>query len=120
MNQYRISLPRRQATTATTGTTGDAHTSARKGRHTATASPESSKTRCLISAPATPLKIRIECHMPDRRRRDLDNLQKAAFDALTKSGFWLDDQQVDYYSVKRMPVVKGGRLELTITEMESA
>jgi crossover junction endodeoxyribonuclease RusA len=32
------------------------------------------------------LKIRIECHMPDRRRRDLDNLQKAAFDALTKPG----------------------------------
>nr|WP_289306315.1 RusA family crossover junction endodeoxyribonuclease [Escherichia coli] len=57
---------------------------------------------------------------PNARRRDLDNLQKAAFDALTKSGFWLDDQQVDYYSVKRMPVVKGGRLELTITELESA
>ena len=69
---------------------------------------------------AAPLKIRIECHMPDRRRRDLDNLQKAVFDALTKSGFWLDDQQVDYYSVKRMPVVKGGKLELTITEMEGA
>ena len=66
------------------------------------------------------VRIRIECHMPDRRRRDLDNLQKAAFDALTKSGFWLDDQQVDYYSVKRMPVVKGGRLELTITELEEA
>ncbi|TDN64268.1 crossover junction endodeoxyribonuclease RusA [Scandinavium goeteborgense] len=64
-----------------------------------------------------PVKISIECHMPDRRRRDLDNLQKAVFDALTKSGFWLDDQQVDYYSVKRMPIVKGGRLELTITEL---
>ncbi|EFH2794298.1 hypothetical protein GUU58_21230 [Escherichia coli] len=38
----------------------------------------------------------------------------------SRSPFWLDDQQVDYYSVKRMPVVKGGRLELTITEMESA
>ncbi|MQI13351.1 RusA family crossover junction endodeoxyribonuclease, partial [Escherichia coli] len=38
---------------------------------------------------AMPVKIRIECHMPDRRRRDLDNLQKAAFDALTKAGFWL-------------------------------
>lgn len=25
---------------------------------------------------AIPVKIRIECHMPDRRRRDLDNLQK--------------------------------------------
>ena len=36
---------------------------------------------------AMPVKIRIECHMSDRRRRDLDNLQKAAFDALTKAGF---------------------------------
>ncbi|GHL78729.1 hypothetical protein ECZU36_00130 [Escherichia coli] len=25
---------------------------------------------------AMPVKIRIECHMPDRRRRDSDNLQK--------------------------------------------
>lgn len=25
---------------------------------------------------AMPVKIRIECHMPDRRRRDLDNLKK--------------------------------------------
>ncbi|WP_052984272.1 crossover junction endodeoxyribonuclease RusA, partial [Shigella sonnei] len=46
---------------------------------------------------AMPVKIRIECHMPDRRRRDLDNLQKAAFDALTKAGFWLDDAQVVDY-----------------------
>ncbi|EJP3399460.1 RusA family crossover junction endodeoxyribonuclease [Salmonella enterica] len=69
---------------------------------------------------AASVKIRIECHMSDRRRRDLDNLQKAAFDALTKSGFWLDDRQVDYYSVKRMPIVKGGGLELTITELEGA
>ncbi|WP_042291616.1 crossover junction endodeoxyribonuclease RusA [Citrobacter sedlakii] len=64
-----------------------------------------------------PVKICIECHMPDRRRRDLDNLQKAAFDALTKSGFWQDDQQVDDYRVIRMPVVRDGRLELTITEL---
>ncbi|QKN82086.1 crossover junction endodeoxyribonuclease RusA [Scandinavium goeteborgense] len=67
-----------------------------------------------------PVKISIECHMPDRRRRDLDNLQKAAFDALTKAGFWQDDQQVDDYRVKRMPMVKGGKLELTITELEAA
>lgn len=64
---------------------------------------------------AMPVKIRIECHMPDRR--DLDNLQKAAFDALTKAGFWLDDAQVVDYRVVKMPVTKGGRLELIITEM---
>lgn len=68
----------------------------------------------------SPLKIRIECHMPDRRRRDLDNLQKAAFDALTKAGFWADDVQVVDYRVVKMPIVKGGRLELTITELEVA
>lgn len=69
---------------------------------------------------ATPVKIRIECHMADRRRRDLDNLQKAAFDALTKAGFWMDDVQVVDYRVVKMPIVKGGRLELTITELECA
>lgn len=68
----------------------------------------------------SPVKIRIECHMPDRRRRDLDNLQKAAFDALTKAGFWLDDCQVVDYRVVKMPIVRGGRLELTITELEAA
>ena len=64
---------------------------------------------------AMPVKIRIECHMPDRR--DLDNLQKAAFDALTKAGFWLDDELVVDYRVVKMPVNKGGKLELTITEL---
>ncbi len=63
-----------------------------------------------------PVKIRIECHIPDRRRRDRI-ICKAAFDALTKAGFWLDDAQVVDYRVVKMPVTKGGRLELTITEM---
>ena len=58
---------------------------------------------------AIPVKIRIECHMPDRRRRDLDNLQKAAFDALTKAGFWLDDVQVVDYRVVKMPVNRADR-----------
>jgi len=58
--------------------------------------------------------------MPDRRRSDLDNLQKAEFDALTSAGFWLDDCQVVDYRVVKMPVVKGGKLELTIIELETA
>ncbi|HHV1740861.1 RusA family crossover junction endodeoxyribonuclease, partial [Escherichia coli] len=43
--------------------------------------------------------------------------QKAAFDALTKAGFWLDDELVVDYRVVKMPVTKGGKLELTITEL---
>lgn len=77
------------------------------------------KQQMLDIGITSPLKVRIECHMPDRRR-DLDNLQKAAFDALTKAGFWMDDVQVVDYRVVKMPIVKGGRLELTITELESA
>lgn len=67
-----------------------------------------------------PLRLCIECHMPDRRRRDLDNLQKAAFDALTKAGFWLDDSQIVDYRVIKMPVLKGGKLVIKITELENA
>ncbi|EJH9744961.1 RusA family crossover junction endodeoxyribonuclease [Escherichia coli] len=66
------------------------------------------------------LRIKVIADVPDSRRRDLDNLQKAVFDALTKAGFWADDVQVVDYRVVKMPVVKGGRLELTITELESA
>ncbi len=55
--------------------------------------------------------------MQDRRRLDQDNLQKAAFDSLTKAGFWLDDELVVDYRVVKMPVTKGGKLELTITEL---
>nr|DAG08226.1 MAG TPA: hypothetical protein [Caudoviricetes sp.] len=40
----------RRATTATTGITAGARTSAQRGRRTATVSPESSKTQCWISA----------------------------------------------------------------------
>ena len=66
---------------------------------------------------AMPVKISIECHMPDRRRRDLDNLQRPLLTHLTKAGFWLDDAQVVDYRVVKMPVTKGGKLELTITEL---
>ena len=120
MNQYRISLPWPPSNNRYyRHNRGRTHISA-EGQAYRDRDARIIKDSMLDIGLVTPLKIRIECHMPDRRSRDLDNLQKAAFDALTKSGFWLDDQQVDYYSVKRMPVVKGGRLELTITEMEAA
>ena len=120
MNQYRISLPWPPSNNRYyRHNRGRTHISA-EGQASRDSVARIIKDSMLDIGLATPVKNRIECHMPDRRRRDLDNLQKATFDALTKSGFWLDDQQVYYYSVKRMPMVKGGRLELTITEMEAA
>ncbi|MFP1759833.1 RusA family crossover junction endodeoxyribonuclease [Lonsdalea quercina] len=64
------------------------------------------------------LKISITANAPDRRRRDLDNLQKAVFDSLTHAEFMLDDEQIDDFRVRRGGVEKGGSLDITITELE--
>lgn len=53
------------------------------------------------------VKVDIEARMPDRRTRDLDNLPKALFDALTHAGLWYDDSQIDDYRVWRSPVMGG-------------
>lgn len=62
------------------------------------------------------LKISIIANHPDKRRRDLDNLQKAVFDSLVHAGFMADDEQIDDFRVRRGSQVKGGSLEVTITE----
>lgn len=45
---------------------------------------------------------------PDRRRRDIDNFQKGLFDAMTKSGVWEDDSQVDFLCVIRGAIDRTG------------
>ena len=62
-----------------------------------------------------PLAVRLDLWPPDRRRRDADNYAKAAFDALTHAGLWIDDSVVkDCRSVMHGPV-KDGMLRLTVT-----
>lgn len=117
MNTYRFSLPWPPSNNRYyRHNRGRTHVSS-EGSAYRQAVAEIITSRMLDIGTAAPLRLRIECHMPDKRRRDLDNLQKAAFDALTKAGFWLDDSQVVDYRVLKMPVVKGGRLEITVTEL---
>lgn len=47
---------------------------------------------------------------PDRRRRDLDNLQKATLDALQHAGLYKDDSQIDLLLIKRGDVRQGGSM----------
>jgi len=63
------------------------------------------------------LSVVITAYMPDKRRRDLDNLTKAVFDSLTRAGVWADDSQVDDFRIIRGPVEKPGRLEVEIEEI---
>jgi len=54
------------------------------------------------------LALVIEAHPPDRRRRDLDNIQKSLLDALEKGGAYRDDSQVDLLVTVRRRPVEGG------------
>ncbi len=40
------------------------------------------------------LVVEIEAWRPDNRRRDLDNLLKAALDGCTHAGVWVDDSNI--------------------------
>lgn len=65
------------------------------------------------------LALRLVVQAPDRRARDLDNTVKAVQDALTHAGVWLDDSQIDRLLVERGPVVKGGRVSVTVEVMDA-
>jgi crossover junction endodeoxyribonuclease RusA len=70
-----------------------------------------------VTAPLEiPLDVRIEVFPPDRRRRDLDNLQKSLLDSLQHAGIYRDDSQVSRLTVERLAVIRGGRITVTIRE----
>jgi len=64
------------------------------------------------------LKVVIKATMPDKRRRDIDNINKAALDAMGYAGIYGDDNQIDDLRVIRCDVMKPGCLEVEITEIE--
>lgn len=51
---------------------------------------------------------------PDNRRRDCDNILKAALDSMQHAGLYVDDSQIVELSIKKMPPVKPGRLDIQI------
>lgn len=64
--------------------------------------------------------VMVLVYPPDRRKRDLDNLMKAPLDAITHGEMIEDDSLIDELTIKRREVIKGGKLEITIWEIEDA
>ncbi len=62
-----------------------------------------------------PLAVEIDAFPPDRRRRDTDNLLKAALDALQHAGVYDDDSQIEDLHIRRRGI-DGGRLVVRIAE----
>jgi crossover junction endodeoxyribonuclease RusA len=54
---------------------------------------------------------------PNKAPRDLDNYFKALFDAMTHAGVWVDDKQIKRIVADWGPVTKGGKVELSISEV---
>jgi Holliday junction resolvase RusA-like endonuclease len=46
-------------------------------------------------------RVVVEVYVPDRRKRDLDNLHKGILDSLTHAGVWGDDSQIDDLRIYR-------------------
>jgi crossover junction endodeoxyribonuclease RusA len=64
--------------------------------------------------------VEITLYPPDQRRRDIDNYNKALFDALTHAGVWEDDSQVKRMLVEWGPVVPKGKVVITINRYQQA
>lgn len=64
------------------------------------------------------LDVGILAFPPDRRRRDLDNAQKAMLDALQHAGLYADDSQIDHLEITRCEHIPHGHLVVTISEAD--
>ena len=62
------------------------------------------------------IALAMDAFPPDRRRRDLDNLQKPVLDALEHAGVYADDSQIDLLVTRRREAVPDGRLLVTVEE----
>ena len=64
------------------------------------------------------LQVTIHAHPPDRRRRDLDNLQKCLLDSLQHAGVYRDDSQIDSLTIIRCNPVPQGSMRVCIIEAQ--
>lgn len=63
------------------------------------------------------IALAMDAFPPDRRRRDIDNIQKALLDSLAHAGVYEDDSQIDLLLTRRCDPVPGGRVEVAITPL---
>ena len=65
------------------------------------------------------LCITIHMYPPDKRKRDIDNINKALFDALEHAQVFINDSQItELHSIKRQPV-KGGMVRVRLEKAVS-
>lgn len=63
------------------------------------------------------LVVDITIHPPDRRRRDIDNVQKALLDALQHGGAYGDDSQIVRLTIEKGDPLDGGKTLVQIRKV---
>lgn len=66
------------------------------------------------------LAVKVVLIPPDRRQRDIDNYSKGLLDAITHSGLWQDDGQIDQLTIIRGERARGGGCLVEIVEIAEA
>lgn len=64
-----------------------------------------------------PLDMMLVFHPPDRRRRDVDNLQKAILDALQHGGAYHNDDQIMHLDVWKRDPIAGGKAIVRLRQL---
>jgi len=76
--------------------------------------------QCLLQRVDTitgPIKVEIVAYRPDNRKRDLDNLLKAALDGMAKGLVYEDDAQIRDLRIRWADTI-GGMLKIKIEEIK--
>ena len=60
------------------------------------------------------LALAMDAFPPDRRRRDLDNIQKSALDSMQHAGIYEDDSLIELLVTRRRMPIPGGQLVVRI------
>ena len=63
------------------------------------------------------LAVTVSLTMPDRRRRDIDNIAKCLLDSMQHAGVYKDDCQIDDLRIIRGEVKKPGWADVEINEI---
>ena len=61
-----------------------------------------------------PLSVVVEVTVPDKRRRDIDNVVKALLDAMEQAGCYEDDSQIENLIVQRVGCESPGCVDVYI------
>jgi crossover junction endodeoxyribonuclease RusA len=61
-----------------------------------------------------PLLMKIRLYPPDKRKRDIDNIQKPLLDALEKGGAFYNDCQIKLLTTMMCEPVRGGKTVVCI------